>query len=188
MRLFIAIDVDEAVKNSLKPLLSSLRKYRGVKAVEPENVHVTLQFLGEVPESKLDSIYNKLSKITSEFSPFPVKLGSIGFFPNKSRARVVWVGVESEKLRNLANSVRKEMKKLGFKEDKEFVAHATLARIKKINYIDMIRLIEEVETFKISGEWIIRDFRLKHSKLTPKGPIYRDIHVYELGAGEEIEK
>ncbi len=177
MRLFIAIDVDEEVKKSLKPILSSLSKYRGVKAVEPENVHITLQFLGEVPESKVEVISDRLSRI--KIAPFKVKLTNVGFFPNRSRARVVWIGVEGDMLGKLAEEVRREMRKIGYREDKEFVAHATLARIKKTPP-DLNKLIEEVENFKFSGEWMVKEFKLKQSKLTPKGPIYSDVYVYGL--------
>jgi len=92
----------------------------------------------------------------------------------------VWAGVRSEKLTELANAIRSEMKKLGFREDKEFVAHATLARIKRIDPADRKRLLEDLESFKVEGKWIVKDFKLKQSRLTPKGPIYSDVSVHKL--------
>ncbi len=179
MRLFIAVEVDDRIRESLKPLLSALGKYSGVKAVEPENVHVTLQFLGEVPETRADIISERLERVASNFRPFNAKVEGIGFFPGRQKIRVVWAGVKSDELVKLANAVRAEMKKLGFREDKDFVAHATLARIKKP--VNPEKLLKELESFDVSGEWTVKDFRLKQSKLTPKGPIYSDVSVHELG-------
>ncbi len=181
MRLFIAVDVDERVVEKLKPLLKTLSSYRGVKAVESENVHITLQFLGEVPESRVDVISDRLSRITGNFEPFTVKLEKIGYFPNKSKVRVVWAGVSGETLKELAGTIRNEMKKLGFREDKEFVAHATIARIKRISPSDRERLLKDLENFSVGGEWVVRDIRLKQSRLTPKGPIYSDVSIHKLG-------
>ncbi len=185
MRLFIAVDVSDDVRETLKPVLSTLSRYRGVKAVEPENVHVTLLFLGEVPESRVGVISDRLSRVAENFEPFRVKLGNIGFFPNRQKLRVVWVGVEGveegKDLAPLANAVRGEMKRLGYRDDKEFVAHMTLARIKKITPQEKKRLLEELESFDFEGEWTVKDFKLKQSRLTPKGPVYSDVSVHTLG-------
>ena len=183
MRLFIAIDVSEQVRKSLKPVLSALSRYKGVKAVEPENVHVTLQFLGEVPEARVGVISDRLERVAGDFEPFSVRLGKLGFFPNQQKLRVVWVGVESagESLKSLANAVRGEMKKLGYRDDKDFVAHMTLARVKKITPQDKRRLLEELGSLDFEGEWVVKDFKLKQSRLTPKGPIYSDVSVHSLG-------
>ncbi len=186
MRLFIAVDVSERVREALKPALSALSRYKGVKAVEPENVHVTLQFLGEVPESRVGVISDRLERVAKNFEPFNVRLGKLGFFPNQQKLRVVWVGVEGvecEGLKPLADAVRGEMKKLGYRDDKDFVAHMTLARVKKITPQEKRRLLEELESLEFEGEWTVKDFRLKQSRLTPKGPIYSDVSVHAFASG-----
>ncbi|RUM34388.1 MAG: RNA 2',3'-cyclic phosphodiesterase [Archaeoglobus sp.] len=180
MRLFIAVDVDDNIRENLKPVLKTLVNYRGVKTVEPENIHITIQFLGEVPESKVSAITDKLSNVAEKFEPFTAKLEGIGFFPNRGKIRVVWAGIISDEIVRLAKAVRKEMMKLGFREDKEFIAHATLARIKKISPSDRDRILKELDSFDVGGEWVIRDFKLKQSRLTPRGPIYTDVSVHRF--------
>ena len=97
------------------------------------------------------------------------------------KIRVIWVGVEEgkENFKDLALKVENSLKKLGFKKDKEFVAHATVARVKKP--INRDELIQVLESFENDFGWLNVDkFKLKQSILTQKGPIYKDIRVYDL--------
>lgn len=175
MRLFVAVDVDESVRERVKPVLDELSALSGVKAVEPENLHITLLFLGEVEEGKVSEIEELLSKI--EFEPFNLVFQSMGAFPNPKSPRVVWVGVEEDgKLKELANEVYKSLKRLGFRRDKEFSAHLTVARVKRKNpkVVDLIKQ-HSSDNF---GQMVLKNFKLKQSILTPKGPIYKDLRVF----------
>lgn len=176
MRLFVAVDVDEKLRERTKPLLNALSRLNGVKAVEPENLHITLLFLGEVEERRLPAIEDSLSSV--EFSPFTLTFEGVGAFPNEKNPRVVWVGVkDSGELKKLADSVYEKLKKLGFRRDKEFAAHMTVARVKRKNpeVSDIISKFSS-ESF---GEVEVSNFKLKQSILTPKGPIYKDLRVFE---------
>ncbi len=176
MRLFIAVDVDDSIREKIKPLLSELSRINGVKAVEPENLHITLLFLGEVGESRVSQIEERLSEV--KFEPFKISFEGVGAFPNVNSPRVVWIGVrESGELTNLANDVYEKLKKLGFRRDKEFKAHLTIGRVKRKNpeVSDVIRK-HSSESF---GEMEVKSFSLKQSILTPKGPIYKDLRVFE---------
>ncbi|AEA47827.1 2'-5' RNA ligase [Archaeoglobus veneficus SNP6] len=181
MRLFIAVDMSDEVRERIASLEGILKKYRGLKPVENHNIHITLRFLGEVPEVRVGVIKDRLSRIY--FPPFKMHLKGIGFFPNANHVRVVWVGVEEgkEEITKLANAVGSEMKKLGFKEDKPFVAHATIARIKRLTPDERRKLLEELNNVEDDFGWMsVEDFRLKKSTLTPKGPIYDDVEIYPL--------
>lgn len=175
MRLFVAVDIDEAIKARIDPLLSKLSALQGVKAVEKENLHTTLIFLGEVEDSKVKEISSALSKV--RFKPFEVDLKGVGKFPERGDARVVWIGIEDNgNLVELAENVYRELKKLGFKRDKEFVAHVTVARVKRRNK-DVEKVVREFESSDF-GKMTVRDFRLKQSILKPSGPVYKDVEVF----------
>ena len=181
MRLFIAVDVSDDVREEIYRMEGILKRYRGLKPVEKHNIHFTLMFLGEVPDSRLDLIEDRLSRV--KMQPFRMHLKGIGFFPNANRIRVIWVGVEEgkEEISKLAKLVRQEMKRLGFKEDNEFVAHATVARVKRMTPEERRGLLKEIQSIDDDFGWMeVRDFRLKRSILTPKGPIYEDLAVYPL--------
>jgi len=182
MRLFVAVDLDDELRDKLYQIESILRKYRGLKAVEKRNIHFTLKFLGEVPDSRVDTVKEGLSKVIMQ--PFRAHLKGVGFFPNQNHIRVVWVGVDegSSEMSRLAMAINDKMKNLGFKGEKEFVPHATVARVKRMTPEERKGLLKELQHLEDDFGWMeVRDFRLKKSTLTPKGPIYEDIMVYPLG-------
>ncbi len=180
MRLFVAVDIDDNLRHSFIPLLKLLSSYRGVKAVEPENLHITLKFLGEVNEVNAEKIKDELSKI--QFSPFEIEFSGIGFFPNSNYLRVVWVGVSGDGIYRLAEDVERRMRRLGFKKEKDFKAHLTVGRVKRIDPSSKAKLLRELENYnKEFGRMTVRNFRLKKSTLTPKGPIYEDVAIYGEG-------
>ncbi len=176
MRLFVAVDMDEKIRETLSPLLSQLSKFKGLKTVERENLHTTLMFLGEVPEAKLRDIQIALSQV--EFEPFKIILKGVGKFPNRGDPRVLWVGIEEGKDRmiRLAENVYLALKKLGFERDKSFEAHVTVARIKN-RIPELQKFLEDFKDANF-GEMLVKDFRLKQSILKPSGPVYKDVYVF----------
>ncbi|MCS7121017.1 MAG: RNA 2',3'-cyclic phosphodiesterase [Archaeoglobaceae archaeon] len=176
MRLFIAVDMSEQIKDRLSTILSEMSKIGGVKVVEKENLHVTLLFLGEVPEFKVEQIKKELSQI--DFKSFEMKIKGLGAFPSKNNPRVVWAGIVGDEIRSLAEEVYAKMKKIGFKRDKDFEAHVTVARMKRRND-EVKKLIEkyEMEDF---GSMKVENFKLKQSILKREGPIYIDLALFSL--------
>ncbi|MEM1671744.1 MAG: RNA 2',3'-cyclic phosphodiesterase [Archaeoglobaceae archaeon] len=176
MRLFVAVEMDEKIKESLSPLLAELSQVKGLKTVERENLHTTLMFLGEVPEAKLSEIQNSLSRV--DFKNFKIALKGVGKFPKKGEPRVVWIGIEEgrEEIIRLAESVYLALKKLGFERDKPFEAHVTVARVKRRNP-ELEKVLDKYKDQNF-GEMVVKDFRLKQSILKPSGPIYKDIFVF----------
>lgn len=175
MRLFIAVDLSEELREKIAPILKTISGLNGVKAVEKENLHITLKFLGEVNEARVPAISEALKKVA--FEPFKIYLKGFGFFPNERYARVAWIGIREgeEELRKLAEGVNSALKKVGFKPE-SFTAHVTIARVKKPEGRKIVEVLRDLED---DFGWMdVRDFRLKKSTLTSKGPIYEDLEVY----------
>jgi len=177
MRLFIAIQIPSDIKQSIYYVSSSLLKDK-VKIISPGNIHFTLQFLGEVDKNKMENIKNALSEV--EFQPFNLEIKDIGFFPNKDCMKIVWLGVENPvKIISLTNKINQILLPLGFKPDKKFVPHLTIARVKQ--KIDSEKLIENFK-FKSFGSFSVSKFYLMQSVLTSQGPEYTIVGEFNAEA------
>ncbi len=181
MRLFVAVDLSEEIRNNISEL-SKIFAVKGIKTVEKENLHLTLKFLGEVQDSKKDQIIAVLDEI--EYERFRISLKGVGYFPGGSKLRVIWVGVENgaKQLETLANLVEDKMMELKFKKERRFVPHATIARVKRIDSSTKNRILKQLAEFRDEkfGEMEVCHFSLKKSILTPSGPIYEDLRIFEL--------
>lgn len=173
MRLFIAIEVPEELKNYVSSLQDEI-KTDLVRASYPKDYHLTLLFLGDVDESKLDDIKTKLQNV--EFSRLDLAFDKIGVFPNENYIRVIWLGIkESEQLAKLAEDVAAALE---WKQDKRFHPHITLARIKHISEKEQFKEIlkgikTEPKSFKIDS------FKMIKSTLDKKGPIYEILEEFK---------
>lgn len=183
-RAFIAIDIDEAVRQKLVVAQQELAATGAqLKLVEPVNIHVTMKFLGEVPEEKIEAIAAALRKAVVNTQPFNIDVRGIGVFPNLRYVRVIWAGVTDgrEAIIAIQQNIDRELGKLGFRPERDFVPHLTLARVKtakrKEHLVALIRKMENVE-FGITSAQAIE---LKQSTLTSKGPIYSTLAHIELG-------
>src|SRR5437667_7250043 len=132
MRLFVALEIPSAVRENLANLLQSLRAVSPQsKWVRPENLHVTLKFIGEAPEAKLAGIRVALAGVRSE-QPVTLEFRGLGFFPNEKHPRVFWAGIEaSANLKTLAADIESALEKLRPRENREFSPHLTLARFER---------------------------------------------------------
>ena len=175
MRTFVAIEI------SNKEVLDAIEKFQSqinikAKAVEPRNLHFTLQFLGEISDDVAGSIIDSLRKI--KFSNFKVNLRGVGAFPKPKYPRVVWIGTDNQggrRLIELSKEVGKKLEPIGFSQDKPFKPHITIFRIKK----KIGDITEELDKQKELNFGIqeVTSIKLKKSELTPSGPIYSDIEV-----------
>lgn len=173
-RLFVAVDLPEAIKEEITKISAQLPK-DGVRLVSKENLHITLKFIGEVEIKKVEEIKSKLRSI--KMKNFECKLKGVGVFPNENYIRVVWIGIESETLLQLAKKVESTLIDIGKKEDREFSPHLTIARVsKKIDLQNFLWKNREREF----GGFTVAEFALFESTLTPNGPIYKKIETYEL--------
>lgn len=173
MRLFVAIEMPEKVKEELIRLqneFSGLGKINFVRAF-----HLTLKFLGEVPDEKLSEIKERLKKIS--FEPFKAKLSRVGAFPNENYVRVIWVGLESEKINELQKKIDNCLEGL-FKREERFSAHVTLGRVKFVG--DKQKLKDKLKKEVKDLEFPVNEFKLIKSELKSDGPVYSDLEVYPL--------
>ena len=182
VRAFLAIDLDEVLKPKISDLIDQFKPIdTKIKFVELENLHFTLKFFGNVDSECIDSIQNVVGTVISDFKPFKIHIKKCGSFPNKNRINVIWVGIDEDTvLKELHDRLDKEFTKLGFKKDKKFSSHLTIGRMKSKKNKQLVReCIEENEEIEI-GEMQVNKISLKKSTLTPSGPIYENLKVFEL--------
>jgi RNA 2',3'-cyclic 3'-phosphodiesterase len=129
MRLFIALDIDEEIRQRIRTFLEGVRGFApDARWVKPESLHITLKFIGEQPEGSLNALERALAQLSG--TPFELSLRGYGFFPTPKSARVFWIGIQSEaQLSALAGAIDNSTATLGIpKEDRPFSPHLTLAR------------------------------------------------------------
>lgn len=129
MRLFVAIDLDDGIRERITRFLDGVRGFEPQAGwVRPESLHVTLKFIGERQEDDFEKIKTALA--TVKVAAFELTIRGYGYFPTARSARVFWIGVESDnKLNSLAEAVDEALAQLGIpKEEHDFNAHLTLAR------------------------------------------------------------
>jgi 2'-5' RNA ligase len=181
VRAFLAFDLDnEEVKKKLAELQRLLANTGAdLKLVEPENIHITIRFLGDITLRMADKIFEEVEKI--QFKPFIVKIGGIGVFPNLNYPRVVWAGITqgATQLQSIFTQLEPNLQQLGFSPDpKGFSPHLTIARVRSARgKPQLINFVQKNAHFTF-GEINATTFRLKRSELTPQGPIYSTLKEY----------
>lgn len=178
-RLFIGIPVSEDIKEKIRPLISKLKETKAdLKFVSLENLHFTLKFLGDVDESRIEEIKEKLSSIDVE--KFKILIKKVGVFPALERIKVIWVGAESQKMVSLMKKVDHQLNSIKKNDYPEEIPHLTIARVKSGRNKEKLQtLLKEVENNEF-GEMLIDKFVLYESQLTPKGPVYSVVREFGL--------
>ena len=137
-------------------------------------MHITLKFLGEVKEDKIEEVYKTTEKFVTGIKKFEVSLQGLGGFPNMKRPRVIWIGVEKGKeiLAELYPKVEEEFFKIGFaKENRGFTPHLTIGRVKSPKNLE--RLAAEVNKTQFqTEEFEIKEVVVMKSTLLPTGAVY----------------
>lgn len=178
IRCFIAIDVDNPkIVSKIIDIQRELESEGSkIKPVEPENLHLTLFFLGEQPPKIVAKVQDIMS--TLSFKPFVMKLQGLGAFPSQDRPRVIWVGVTQgfEEVQAIYKALRPKLQAipLRLESEEEFVPHITIARVKFSGYAlrKVIASLKDVEL----GLQEVKAIKLKKSTLTPRGPIYETLY------------
>jgi 2'-5' RNA ligase len=183
VRSFVAIDIEnsDVIRRIEELQREVLRLGLEIKLVEKENLHITLRFLGEIPQSRINDVAKALSNI--KMSKFQIKLKGVGVFPDLARPRVLWVGVSDgiEELKKLATTVRQAVDRFAEnREDREFVAHLTVGRIKSGRNVEKLQEFVTRYANVDFGVITVDKIKLKKSVLTPRGPIYTDLFVQPL--------
>ena len=144
-------------------------------------MHFTLKFFGNIDEEMIEDISLSVEKVIMNYSSFDLSIKNCGCFPNKNVIKVLWLGLdEGSPIKSLQKDLDREFKKLGFKKEKNFISHLTIGRVKSPkNEKEIRKTIEKLENIEI-GQMTVSRICLKKSTLTPQGPIYEDIKVFEL--------
>ena len=182
LRAFLAIDVDEDLKAKMYKIIKEFRQIdANIKYVDLENLHLTLKFFGDIDTEGMDLLSSRISQVVSDFDRFTIKIKGCGAFPNTNRIKVIWLGIDDDEIvKQLHDELDGEFVKLGFDKDKRFSSHLTIGRMKSAKGKNKVKsTIEEFSEVEI-GEMTVDKIILKKSTLTPQGPIYEDLEIFEL--------
>ena len=196
IRSFIAIELSEEAKKGLARLRRELEReeHKFVKWVDTGGIHLTLKFLGNIPAKRVTEITEAMEKAAQGTPPFHLEISGLGAFPSLRQARVLWVGIggEVDKLSRLQQNIDSALAALGFaKEERPFVPHLTLARVREGASPSERRSFGELmvsTTFEDKYPVAVGAIRLMRSQLTPAGAIYTCLSVVGLGHEEGLKK
>ena len=175
IRSFIAFDIEnEMVVRRLSEVQNMLvNTGANLKLVKPQNIHVTMRFLGNITLHMVDSIHEEMKQVF--ITPFDIELRGLGVFPSPRYARIVWAGIRkgSDELVSVFDQLEPRLRSLGFKRDsKGFSPHLTIARVRTGRHkAELVKCVEELVDYEFGIIQAAR-LKLKRSVLTPRGPIY----------------
>lgn len=185
MRLFISINLTEDLNRKITAFIDALKKeLPGLVWVKPDNIHITLKFLGAVPDEKIERIKNAVKTVAASHIRTKIKLESVGCFPSPTHVRVLWVGVSEGAvfLKAVASDLDDELLDMFEKEKREFTPHITVARVRQPNknLSDKIKRALATHQQDIFGEFVADRIYLMSSALNPYGPVYKEIFSVEF--------
>lgn len=188
IRAFIAVELPSEVKVELADLINKLKikHTKSVKWVNPDGIHLTIKFLGNIAEEKVPGINCNLAEVASHSIPFDLYLDKIGAFPNIQSPRVAWVGITGgiPDLINIHRKIENCLLPLGFANDnKSYSAHLTIGRVRETAdkpEKDMLgKALSELKVMR-NLSFHVDGFSLIKSTLTPKGAIYERLSQFTL--------
>lgn len=176
MRTFVAIELDQTIKDNLSSLVQKLDTGdRNIKWVKSQGMHLTLKFLGEVSENQIPEIQTVLDRLAKDYSRFQLSLKGTGTFPPAARIpRVVWVGIEkNDALQNIQARVENELHKIRFpKEKRKYHPHLTLGRVKGSQNLQTVMETLNQHKEEEFGKMTVNKLTLFKSTLKPTGAEY----------------
>jgi 2'-5' RNA ligase len=184
MRLFVAIELPNEIKDELASLQKELRQAQAeVSWTKPENLHLTLKFLGEVGTERVEQIEQAYAEAARASKPLSLATHETGFFPNLRRPRVVWAGLQGDldELLALQNKLETQFATLGFTHElKPFQPHLTLGRIKTTK--NVAPLVARAEAYQLPTlSFTASELVLMQSQLHPGGSIYTPLSRARFG-------
>jgi RNA 2',3'-cyclic 3'-phosphodiesterase len=178
IRTFIAFELPEEIKTLLGEIISALRpKAKEVKWVQPQGLHVTLKFLGDIDEKIVPGLSRGLDAIAQDYPPLPVYITRLGAFPDMKRPRVFWAGLSGDirVMSDIAGRVDKICTPFGLEPEKRpFRAHITIGRLKIPTVVNVAQEVRE-------SPFTIENIVLYKSELSPSGARYSVLHRSVLG-------
>jgi len=181
IRSFLAFDIETGTVLDRLAAAQKLLVQTGaaLKLVEPQNIHITIRFLGDITPTMIEKVFEEIKQI--KFAPFKVQLKGLGAFPNPNYARVIWTGIAAgaDQLKSVFSQLEPRLRLLGFTPDsKGFNPHLTIARIRSgRNKAQLAQLITERAAYEF-GDVNAKCLRIKKSDLTPRGPLYSTLKEF----------
>jgi len=183
IRVFIGFFTSPVVVEKSVKLREEASSFVYGKWTQPQNLHVTLQFIGEVDRETLTQLLKTTQEVANSFRPFKVTYKGLGVFPHPRRPRILWVGVEGGAgiLKRLARAVELANRKVPKirPDTKPFHPHVTICRMKRVDERKLNRLMRRYQNF-VFGEEVVNRIAVIKSTLTPEGPIYSPIEEFFL--------
>jgi len=179
MRTFIAIELPQRITAGLENVQKTLKSSKlKIRWVQPENIHLTLKFLGDTPPEAVDPISLTLTESVRGYDPISLSAKGSGAFPGIKNPRVIWVGLSGQvpRLKTLQGTLAENLAALGFeKEKRTFKVHVTLGRLKgSVDPVKLNAALNKVMDFQTEPFLVDRLF-LFQSDLKPTGPVYTKI-------------
>lgn len=180
VRAFMAVDLDSRLSSKIQEVQRELKKTDApLKIVEPDNLHFTLKFFGDISPSQANVITSIIQDKLENYQSFPLHIKGTGVFPHMGYMRVIWLGIEDPQcFSRLQMDLDQEFVKMGFKKERSYIPHLTIARVKgpqnKEILAETIKKMQEIEI----GHMTVEKLVLKKSELTPVGPIYTDVKEF----------
>jgi 2'-5' RNA ligase len=185
IRSFLAIETPRTILKKIEEVQEDLKLSRAdVRWVNPEKIHLTLKFFGNIDELKIDPIVKSIEGPMRITSPLSLKVRGVGAFPHLKDPRVIWVGLVdgNELLASFQKQLEEELEKIGFeREERAFHPHLTLGRMKSSK--GRAELVGRMERYKEEefGDFKVERTVLFQSELKPTGPIYTPLKEIKLG-------
>ncbi|RJP19233.1 MAG: RNA 2',3'-cyclic phosphodiesterase [Candidatus Omnitrophota bacterium] len=182
MRAFISINLTAAVRDAILRFQKEQdQKIHNIRWTKPDNIHLTLKFLGEVEDQTAETLAQILPPVARQFSPFPLEIAGIGTFPPRGPLSILWMGVKKglSSLTALEAQIRQAMEAADIPFDKKaFVPHLTIARAIRNRRVFFVPG-KEFEEYSF-GTMQVEAFHLMESQLLPDGPIYTERIRFEF--------
>ena len=184
IRSFIALDLPEDLKKGLQKLQDTVRKHADcIRWVKPDNIHLTLKFLGDIVESQVGPIGRILENMTSGMAPFKLQVKGFGAFPNARNPKVIWMGMDDNQQRLVLfqEKLEETLAAIGFTPEKrDYSPHLTLGRVKDSRgKRDIEQIIEKYKNEDL-GYFTADTIIFFQSDLQPSGPVYSSLKTIQL--------
>lgn len=190
MRAFLAIEIDEEIKNTLLKLIEKVSsKSNGVSWVKKDQIHLTLFFFEDLKEEDTEKIFSAAQSVANTTKPFSLEIKGNGFFGRKENPRVFWLGFEGNisALKEMQSKISASFKEVGYFEDKNFNPHLTIGRNRSgRSQSGVVSILSEYKDFS-AGSFLVKEITLFKSELLKGGALHTPLKRFQLGDNNDKE-
>ena len=185
IRTFIAVKLPDHVIKRLSECQRDLKKLgMRIKWTRPENIHLTLKFLGDIFPDDVSPVCQVIESSVKEFMPITLCARGVGVFPGIRRPRILWTGISGQTnlLEKLYQTIDAGLNTLGFaKEERKFTGHLTIGRFKENPGAELLIDMMKTYTDMASDEFLVDTVSVCQSDLKPSGPVYTNLSRIRFG-------